>query len=113
MIDTILFLGTLFLWMYWPSFNAAMAPGDDQHRAVLNTYYALCSCTIVAFACSAMVDEDDKFHTVSTTIIQYAHNNNATRIITKLFSSQVLLFKLSTFSSHMNLTICQPLNLGR
>lgn len=56
-------LGTLFLWMFWPSFNAALASGDDRHRAVLNTYYALCACTIVAFACSALVDEDDKFHT--------------------------------------------------
>ena len=57
--------GTLFLWMFWPSFNAALAQGDDQHRAVLNTYYALCACTIVAMACSALVDEEEKFHTVS------------------------------------------------
>jgi ammonium transporter Rh len=33
-------VGTVFLWMFWPSFNAgAAAEGDAQMRAVVNTYY--------------------------------------------------------------------------
>ena len=30
----------MFLWMFWPSFNAgAAAEGDAQMRAIVNTYY--------------------------------------------------------------------------
>ena len=50
--------------MFWPSFNSAMAPGDDQHRAVLNTYFALAACTVVTFALSAMVNKEDKLDMV-------------------------------------------------
>ncbi|KAF3854635.1 hypothetical protein F7725_022690 [Dissostichus mawsoni] len=33
-----------FLWMFWPSFNSAIADhGDGQHRAAINTYLALAS----------------------------------------------------------------------
>jgi ammonium transporter Rh len=34
-------VGTLFLWMYWPSFNGALAVGAAQHRAVLNTVLSI------------------------------------------------------------------------
>ena len=38
--DHLSMIGTLFLWMFWPSFNSAAAlPGDPQHRAILNTYF--------------------------------------------------------------------------
>jgi len=33
--------GTLFLFMYWPSFNAVMVSGVAQQRAVINTLVAL------------------------------------------------------------------------
>jgi hypothetical protein len=61
---TLCCVGTIFLWLYWPSFNSALAPGDDQHRAVINTYYALCSCTVVVFAFSSIVDKENKFSMV-------------------------------------------------
>jgi ammonium transporter Rh len=55
-------IGTIFLWMFWPSFNAAATiPGDAQHRAVLNTYFSLCACVISAFAMSALMNEHKKF----------------------------------------------------
>lgn len=40
--DLFAMVGTIFLWIFWPSFNSAML--DDvaqQHRAILNTYLSL------------------------------------------------------------------------
>jgi len=47
--------GTVFLWLFWPSFNSAAAVGEGQYRAVVNTYFALAACAVVAFAVSALV----------------------------------------------------------
>ena len=55
-------IGTIFLWMFWPSFNSATAiPGDAQQRAILNTYFSLCACVLSAFAMSALLNEHKKF----------------------------------------------------
>ncbi|XP_047487124.1 ammonium transporter Rh type B-like [Penaeus chinensis] len=62
--DLFAMIGTVFLWLYWPSFNGGAAPGDDQHRAVINTYMALCSCTLTTFAISSLVDKEKKFNMV-------------------------------------------------
>ncbi len=41
------FLGTVFLWVYWPSFNAGIAePADARERAVINTYLSLSACCL-------------------------------------------------------------------
>lgn len=50
--DMFAMVGTLFLWMFWPSFNGALA-GDQYHqqeRVVINTVLALtCSCISAFF----------------------------------------------------------------
>jgi len=62
MSDLFSMIGTVFLWMYWPSFNAgAAAKGDAQMRAVINTYISLCACCCSAFAVSALVNPQRKF----------------------------------------------------
>lgn len=43
--DIFAMIGTLFLWIFWPSFNSALLDGVDQERAILNTYLALAACT--------------------------------------------------------------------
>lgn len=51
-------LGTIFLWVFWPSFNSAPTGlGDGQHRTALNTYYSLTASTLGTFALSALVGE--------------------------------------------------------
>ncbi|XP_064651471.1 ammonium transporter Rh type B-like [Lineus longissimus] len=62
--DVFAMVGTVFLWMFWPSFNSALAPGDDQHRAVINTYFALAACCVTAFAVSSALDKHGKFDMV-------------------------------------------------
>ncbi|KAJ1122781.1 hypothetical protein NDU88_001265 [Pleurodeles waltl] len=65
MTDLLSLLGTFFLWIYWPSFNAVLArPGDAQHRAVLNTFIALSSCTMTTFALSSLMNKKGKLNLV-------------------------------------------------
>ncbi|KAK4287949.1 hypothetical protein Pmani_038997, partial [Petrolisthes manimaculis] len=62
--DLFAMLGTVFLWLYWPSFNAAAAPGDDQHRAIINTYISLVACCVTTFALSSILQKEKKFDMV-------------------------------------------------
>ncbi|XP_045838768.1 ammonium transporter Rh type B isoform X1 [Meles meles] len=56
--DLFAMIGTIFLWVFWPSFNSAPTVlGDGQHRAALNTYYSLTASTLGTFALSALVGE--------------------------------------------------------
>ncbi|KAI0218290.1 Ammonium transporter Rh type B-A [Lamellibrachia satsuma] len=68
--DIFSMIGTVFLWMFWPSFNAALATGDGQYRAVINTYYSLAACTVVSFGLSSLVNKGGK--------IDMVHIQNAT-----------------------------------
>uniref|UniRef100_H3A386 Rh50-like protein n=2 Tax=Latimeria chalumnae TaxID=7897 RepID=H3A386_LATCH len=61
--DLLAMMGTIFLWIFWPSFNSALANrGDDQHRAVIHTYIALSSCTLTTFALTSMVEKKGKIN---------------------------------------------------
>jgi len=60
--DMFSMVGTIFLWMFWPSFNAAAAKhGEPQHRAILNTYFSLCAAVLASFAFSAATNKRNKF----------------------------------------------------
>ncbi|KAF0299379.1 Ammonium transporter Rh type B [Amphibalanus amphitrite] len=59
--DLFSMIGTLFLWCFWPSFNSALAVGDDQHRAVVNTYLSLAASCVTTFAVSALLHRQGKF----------------------------------------------------
>ncbi|XP_061760194.1 rh50-like protein [Nerophis ophidion] len=59
--DILSLMGTLFLWVFWPSFNSALTlKGDDQHRAILHTFLGLSASTITAFALSALINKKGK-----------------------------------------------------
>lgn len=42
-------IGTIFLWMYWPSFNAALSSGLAQHRTIINTVLSLTGSCVMVF----------------------------------------------------------------
>lgn len=59
------FTGTLFLWMFWPSFNSAITDhGDGQHRAAINTYLALAATVLTTFAVSSLFQKHGKLDMV-------------------------------------------------
>ncbi|XP_060114357.1 RH-like protein [Heteronotia binoei] len=62
-------LGTLFLWMFWPSFNSVLIDGRLRSVAIYNTYFAIASSTVAAFALSVATHKDGK--------ISMAHIHNA------------------------------------
>ncbi|KAJ6659612.1 hypothetical protein lerEdw1_018581 [Lerista edwardsae] len=63
--DIFAMIGTLFLWLFWPSFNSAIAEeGEAQKRAIINTYFSLAACTLTAFAASSLVEERGKLDMV-------------------------------------------------
>ena len=47
-------MGTLFLWMYWPSFNGALAADFQQQRVIVNTVMAISASCITACAVSRL-----------------------------------------------------------
>lgn len=60
--DLLSMLGTLFLWVFWPSFNSVLAVEKD--RAIFNTCLALAVSAVAAFAFSGLITKDGKFRMV-------------------------------------------------
>jgi len=64
--DIFAMIGTLFLWLFWPSFNGILVAPDyvAQHRAVINTYYSLAASCVVTFALSPFFQKGYKLSMV-------------------------------------------------
>eukprot|EP00035_Acanthoeca_spectabilis_P039036 m.58436 g.58436 ORF g.58436 m.58436 type:complete len:457 (+) comp9411_c0_seq2:128-1498(+) len=52
--DTFAMIGTIFLWMFWPSFNGALAPTVTQERVFINTVLALTGSCVGTFIWSQL-----------------------------------------------------------
>ncbi|XP_060797052.1 rh family, C glycoprotein a [Neoarius graeffei] len=63
--DVFAMIGTLYLWMYWPSFNSAISThGDGQHRAAINTYLGLAATVLSTFMVSSLSAKKGKLDMV-------------------------------------------------
>lgn len=62
--DMTAMIGTIFLWMFWPSFNGALATGNAQHRVVINTVLALSASALSGYCFSSLLRKDHKFSMV-------------------------------------------------
>lgn len=52
--DLFSMIGTVFLWLYWPSFNSAVAQDEGQIRAVVNTYLSISASCVTTFLVSTL-----------------------------------------------------------
>jgi ammonium transporter Rh len=50
--DLLALIGTIIVWVFFPSFNGALAPNGTQYRAVINTILGLASSTVFTFLIS-------------------------------------------------------------
>lgn len=64
--DVFAFIGTLFLWIYWPSFvaGALEAGGEQQQRAIYATILSLAASTTTSFSLSSWFSKDASFRPV-------------------------------------------------
>ena len=63
-------IGTLFLWMYWPSFNGALASGAIRHRIVINSTFSIIASCIASFIFSPLFNQGkyDMEHLLNATL---------------------------------------------
>ncbi|XP_069418727.1 ammonium transporter Rh type A isoform X2 [Ovis canadensis] len=63
--DLFAMIGSLFLWIFWPSFNSATASdAKKQYRAIVNTYFSLAASVVIAYACSSLLESQGKLNMV-------------------------------------------------
>lgn len=62
--DLFAMIGTLFLWLFWPSFNAALTSGTAQERTVINTYLSISASALTVYIFSRALRRHGKFEMV-------------------------------------------------
>jgi len=63
--DAFAMIGTIFLFLFWPSFNAAPSQNDSQQqRAVVNTFMSIIASCFCAFLTSHVARKEHKFNMV-------------------------------------------------
>jgi len=63
--DIFAMIGTVFLWMFWPSFNSIPAiDNNERETTVCNTYLALGAACLTAFAISGLDDKNKRLDMV-------------------------------------------------
>ncbi|CAF2751463.1 unnamed protein product [Rotaria sp. Silwood2] len=68
--DIFAMIGTIFLFCFWPSFNAGTTSGIDRLYAVTNTYISICASVIGAFLMSSFLKKNklDMVHIQNSTL---------------------------------------------
>ncbi|TRY58414.1 hypothetical protein DNTS_002043 [Danionella cerebrum] len=105
--DVFAMIGTLFLWLYWPSFNSAIADhGDGQHRAAINTYLSLAASVLTTFAISSLSKKHGKLdmvHIQNATLAGGVAMGTASEFMITPYGSLIVGFCsgiVSTFGYH-------------
>lgn len=62
--DRIAMAGTIFLFMFWPSFNGALANSLGRNRVIINTYLSIAASALTTFAASRFFRKSRKFNMI-------------------------------------------------
>ncbi|KAL1774181.1 ammonium transporter Rh type C [Sigmodon hispidus] len=101
--DLFAMIGTLFLWIYWPSFNSASSfHGDTQHRAALNTYLSLAASVLTTVAVSSIVHKKgrlDMVHIQNATLAGGVGVGTAAEMMLTPYGALIVGFFCGIFST--------------
>ena len=53
--DRFAMLGSMVLWIFWPSFCSAVVPSEQMPQTVINTILALCGATLATYVLSSLL----------------------------------------------------------
>lgn len=53
--DRFSMLGSMVLWMFWPSFCSAVVPAEQMPQTVINTILSLCGATVMTYILSSLL----------------------------------------------------------
>lgn len=53
--DRLSMIGSMVLWVFWPSFCSAVVPSEQMPQTVINTILALCGATLATYVLSALL----------------------------------------------------------
>ena len=53
--DRFAMLGSMVLWIFWPSFCSAIVPHEQMPQTAINTILALCGATVVTYLASTLL----------------------------------------------------------
>jgi len=56
--DLLAMVGTLFLFLYWPSFNGGLSHDTNFHRVVLNTALSLVASVLSTMILSSLINHN-------------------------------------------------------
>uniref|UniRef100_A0A0N5CD34 Ammonium_transp domain-containing protein n=1 Tax=Strongyloides papillosus TaxID=174720 RepID=A0A0N5CD34_STREA len=92
--DIFAMIGTLVLWIFWGSFNAALADGEEaKRRCLINTLLSLSAATIATFVTSQFVNQHRKFdmvHMANSTLAGGVAIGTASNLILSPFISLIV-----------------------
>ena len=89
--DMFAMIGTIFLWLYWPSFNGGALTGVEQNRAFINTYFSLAACCVFTFVFSMLVDgEFNMVHIQNATLAGGVAIGTAADLLVKPYGALVV-----------------------
>ena len=110
--DLFSLIGTVFLWIYWPSFNGgALEPGSQaQQRAIANTILGMCASTVGTFIVSILLHPEGKLRPVDVQNATLAGGvaTGAVCHMTLNYSDSLMLGFFSGAASSFGFAVLQP-----
>ncbi|MCQ2965082.1 MAG: ammonium transporter [archaeon] len=86
------FIGTIFLWMFWPSFNTALIEGTSRYRGMINTVFSMIGSCVATYITSLVVQKGkfDAEDILNASVSGGVFIGGACNLITKPYASLIV-----------------------